>query len=97
MSPSQGEDRESETTAGKPRQAPQSDEFEWQGWVLVGVVVVSFLVIPASILYVQQAQWVLEATGLSLRQAFIALPMIPAILLGGTAIWAAVQSRSPNK
>lgn len=96
MPPSQADDERDEAERG-PQQVPQSDEFEWRGWLLVGIVVISFLVIPASILYVQEAQWVLEATGLSLRQAFIALPMIPAILLGGTAIWAAVRSQSPNK
>jgi hypothetical protein len=78
-----------------PRYAPPPQEnFDWRGWILVGVVVVSFLVIPGAILYLQQAQAVVSSLGLSLRQAYLTLPMIPAILLGATAIWAAVRSRS---
>jgi hypothetical protein len=87
-----------ETQNGKrqpPRYAPPpQDEFDWRGWILVGVVFVSFLVIPGAILYLQQAQEFVSSLGLSLRQAYLTLPMIPAILLGATAIWAALRSRS---
>ncbi len=76
---------------------PTQDQFDWRGWLLVGIVVVSFLFVPWSILYIREAQWVLEATGLSWRQAYLTLPMIPALLLGATAIWAAVRSRSTEE
>ena len=73
---------------------PPQDSFDWRGWVLVGIVVLSFLVVPAAILYLPHAQGIIAAVGISWRQAYLALPMIPAILLGATAIWAAVRSRS---
>jgi len=76
---------------------PQQDSFDWRGWLLVSVIVFSFLIIPATILYLPQARPVLEATGLSWRQAYLTLPMIPAILLGATAVWSALRSRSPNE
>ncbi len=84
---------------GEPVQPPRyhpppQEQFDWRGWLLVGVIFVSFLVIPATILYLPQAHEFIAWTGLSWRQAYLALPMIPAVLLGTTAIWAAVSSRS---
>ena len=81
-----------------PRYHPPSQErFDWRGWVLVAVLVVSFLVVPGAILYLPYAQGTISALGMSWRQAYLALPMIPAILLGAVAIWAAVRSRSHSK
>jgi hypothetical protein len=83
--------------AGSPRphQAPPSDDgFDWRGWLLVGVVVVAFLVVPAAILSLPQAQGLIASLGLSLRDAYLVLPLIPAFLLGVVAVWAAVRSRT---
>lgn len=73
---------------------PAQERFDWRGWVLVGIVVFSFLVVPGAILYLPYAQDLIAAWGISWTQAYLALPMIPALLLGATAIWAAVSSRS---
>lgn len=92
--PREVSDDQSRSTAGRPAQAPSGDgPFDWRGWVLVGVVVVAFLVIPVSILLVPQAQAVLGTFNIPWQDAYWALPMIPAILLGATAVWAAVSSR----
>lgn len=74
--------------------APSDDDFGWYGWLLVAVVVFSFLVVPASLLYLPQAQSFVRSLGLTLRDAYLVLPLIPAFLLGGVAVWAAVKSRS---
>jgi len=58
-------------------------EFDWRGWTLVGVIVVCFLVVPAVIL--------LRPPSLPFRVAFLILPLVPAFLLGATAVWAAVR------
>ncbi|WP_435176067.1 hypothetical protein [Halorussus sp. AFM4] len=60
------------------------EEWDWRGWVLVGVIVVCFLVIPATILYLPPVR--------PYRFAYLVLPMIPAILLGATAVWSAQRS-----
>lgn len=79
----------------RPHQAPPSDSaFDWRGWLLVGVLIVAFLVVPLSILYLPQAQGVIASLGLSLRDAYLVLPLIPAFLLGAVAVWAAVNSRT---
>ena len=81
--------------ARRPHYAPpQNETFDWRGWVLVGVVVVSFLVVPIAILFLPHARSLIESFGLTLRAAYLALPMIPAILLGATAVWAAVRART---
>jgi hypothetical protein len=80
--------------ARRPHQAPPEDEFDWRGWVLVGFVVVAFLVVPTAILFLPQAADVIESLGLTLRDAYLVLPLVPAFILGAAAVWAAVRSRS---
>jgi hypothetical protein len=60
------------------------EEWDWRGWVLVGVVVLCFLVIPATILVLPPVR--------PFKFAYLVLPMIPAILLGATAVWSAQRS-----
>ncbi len=78
-----------------PRQArPTDNDFDWRGWLLVGVVVFSFLVVPTAILYLPQAQSLIASLGLTMRDAYLVLPLLPAFLLGAVAVWAAVRTRS---
>jgi hypothetical protein len=88
-------DRSPNPTASRPSQAPPADAtFDWRGWLLVGVIVVSFLVVPVAILFLPQAQGFIRSLGLTLRDAYLTLPLIPAFLLGAVAVWAAVRIRS---
>lgn len=80
-----------------PGSAPRgagSDEFDWRGWVLVATVAVSVLVVPTAIVALPAARSFLSGLGLGLRDAYLALPMIPAVLLGAVAVWSALASRS---
>jgi hypothetical protein len=61
-----------------------TEEWDWRGWVLVGVVVVCFLVVPATILLVPP--------GGPFKAAYLVLPLLPAFLLGATAVWSAQRS-----
>ncbi|QLG27702.1 hypothetical protein HUG10_09115 [Halorarum halophilum] len=60
------------------------------GTVLVAVVVLAFLVIPG-IIYVRPAAP--GELGLGFLTAMLVLPMLPAALLGATAVWSAVADR----
>lgn len=82
---------------GRPEYVEAADEMDWRGWLLVGLVFVCFLVIPVTILFLPAAQGFIESLGLSLRQTYLALPMIPAILLGVTAVWAALRTQRTRK
>jgi hypothetical protein len=87
------EDSESDGDAGDPEE-PVADpadpvergreEWNWRDWVLVGVIVLCFLVIPATILYLPPVE--------PFRFAYLVLPLIPAILLGAVAVWSAQRS-----
>ena len=55
-----------------------------RGWVLVGVVVTCFLVVPV-VIYLRPA--VPGQFGLTFLAAMLALPMLPALILGLTAVW----------
>lgn len=76
-----------------PTQAPTAEEFGWEGWLLVAVLIFSFLVVPPAIVLLPEARGVVASLGLTMRDAYLALPMVPAILLGATAVWAAVRHR----
>lgn len=64
----------------------QPDGGNWGEWVLVAVVVLSFVVIPGLVL--------LNPPALPFRVAFLLLPLLPAALLGATAVWVALKGRS---
>lgn len=88
-----GDARVASSAAAPPRQAPPADRFGWRGWVLVGMVVVSLIVIPAAILVLPAAQDVVASLGLTLRDAYLVLPLPAALVLGAVAVWSALSSR----
>ncbi|WP_435062601.1 hypothetical protein [Halobaculum sp. EA56] len=60
------------------------------GWVLVGVVVLAFLVIPGAIYLRPTAPGEL---GFGFLAAMLVLPFLPALLLGVTAVWSLAVGR----
>ena len=58
-------------------------EFNWRGWVLVGVVVFAFVIAPMTIL--------LWPPDVGFRFGYLVLPMLPAILLGLVGVWATTR------
>lgn len=79
--------------SGEPAAAVADRTFDWRGWFLVAVVAVAFLVVPVAILVLPSAQGFVGSLGLSLRDAYLTLPMVPALLLGAVAVWSAVRAR----
>jgi hypothetical protein len=75
-----------ETTTTERQEDTESttDAFGAKGWVLVGILVVSVLVIPG-IIYLYPAAP--SEAGLSFVAAMLVLPMVPAVLLGLAAVW----------
>ncbi|MFB6172025.1 MAG: hypothetical protein ABEJ23_05780 [Haloarculaceae archaeon] len=65
--------------------------FGWRGWVLVGFLIVAFLVVPGALYYLPRAQGAVTSLGLSLRDAYLVLPLLPALLLGALAVWATTR------
>ncbi|PSP75998.1 hypothetical protein BRC86_02495 [Halobacteriales archaeon QS_3_64_16] len=62
---------------------PERESFGLRGWVLVGILLLAFLVVPTIILFVPPA-------ALPFEVAFLILPLLPAILLGAVAVWSAL-------
>jgi hypothetical protein len=85
-----GTDGSGEVAGGEPARG-EDREFDWRGWTLVGMILLAFVVIPVTIFYVPRAGSVLAATGLSYRDAFLFLPLVPALLLGLMAVWATTR------
>ena len=91
--------RDEEEAVADPERDPTADaqgahpeattrEFDWRGWTLVAAVVVAFLVVPG-IIYLYPR--VGTTFGLSFWDAYLALPMIPALILGLLAVWATTR------
>jgi len=76
-----------------PRQAETSDDFGREGWLLVAMIFLGFLVVPVALLLLPAAQGVVRSLGLTLRAAYLVLPLVPAFLLGAVAVWSALRSR----
>ena len=79
---------------GRPERLGTPDQVDWRGWVLVGVVVFSLLVMPLAVLYIPEIHRLIGGLGLSQRQAYIVFPMIPATVLGLAAVWATLRAYS---
>jgi hypothetical protein len=73
-----------------PLPGPEPTGFGNRGWVLVATVVLCFLVVPG-IIYLRPA--LPGEAGLSFIVAMLVLPLVPALLLGLTAVWSMAASR----
>jgi hypothetical protein len=69
---------------------PEPDGFGDRGWALVATVVLAFLVIPG-VIYLRPA--LPGEAGLPFVVAMLILPLVPAVLLGLTAVWSMRESR----
>lgn len=88
-------DGDVDDAGGRPDEADSgTGAFDWRGWALVAAIVVAFLVVPATILYLPAAQGVIRSLGLTMRDAYLVLPLLPAFGLGLVAVWSAIRSRS---
>ena len=70
------------------------EEFDWRGWLLVAAIVVAFLVVPGALYVLPVARGSVAALGWGWRHTYLALPLIPAIVLAAIAVWSAVRSRT---
>ena len=59
--------------------------FGSRGWVLVGVLVVCTLVVPG-VIYLRPGS--LSSIGIPYIASLLVLPLLPAVVLGLTAVWA---------
>ncbi len=66
-------------------------EFGWRGWVLVAAMVVAFVVVPAVLYFLPRASGLAGSVGLSLRDAYLVLPLVPAVLVAVLAVWATTR------
>ena len=59
-------------------------EFDWRGWVLVGVIFLALIVAPVFI-------WLIPPEAGFYRLALIILPLFPAVALALVAVWATTR------
>lgn len=74
---------------GKPR--GEDREFGVRGWLLVGMLFLALVVVPTLLYFVPRAQGLASSFGLGYRDAFLVLPLVPAIVLAALAVWATTR------
>jgi hypothetical protein len=72
-------------------QEPTDREFGRRGWLLVGFLVVSFFVVPGTLLALPYLTGSVANFGLGFRDAYLVLPLVPALVLGSLAVWATTR------
>ena len=87
----EGGDDGPRTTRAYHPEVPQSEEFGARGWLLVAALFVAFVCVPAAILLVPYSEPFLRSLGLTWRDAYLTLPLVPALLLATLAVWVAVS------
>ncbi|RRJ30512.1 hypothetical protein [Halocatena pleomorpha] len=84
-------DRTTKAYFDSPEDGRSDQTFGRHGWLLVGTLAIAFVVAPATILYLPHADSVITPLGLSFRDAYLVVPLIPALALGTVAVWTAVH------
>lgn len=88
----QTEDEPARTTKAYLDPDERSEQtFDRRGWLLVATLTLAFVVVPASILYLPHIRPSITALGLTFRDAYLVLPLVPALVLGTVAVWTAVS------
>jgi hypothetical protein len=79
--------------ADGPEAVPRGEdrEFGWRGWVLVGMLFVALVAVPVLLYFVPRAQGLTASLGLGYRDAFLVLPLVPALVLAALAVWATTR------
>lgn len=89
--PDEPEPRTTKAYLDGPDRGDSDREFGREGWLLVAILAVAFVVVPATILYLPHAKSLITALGLTFRDAYLVLPLVPAFALGTVAVWTAVR------
>jgi hypothetical protein len=88
-----GEPAEPAPSPESPTEPEDSDGLGRHGWVLVGGLLVAMVLVPWAVVFLPQMQGFLGSLGLGVRDAYLVLPMVPALGLGILAVWAAIAYR----
>ncbi|MEF8791468.1 MAG: hypothetical protein V5A61_15185 [Haloarculaceae archaeon] len=83
--------------SGRPATAPDEKprggdrEFGLRGWLLVGMLFVALVLVPVLLYFIPRARWLTASLGLGYRDAFLVLPLVPALVLAVLAVWATTR------
>ncbi|MFB6128482.1 MAG: hypothetical protein ABEJ47_01845 [Halorhabdus sp.] len=79
--------------ADSPEQSRDGMRSSRESWLVIGVLTLALIVIPWSLILLPSARGVVEAVGFTLRDAYLVVPLVPAIGLGVIGVWTAVRAR----
>ncbi|MFB6200604.1 MAG: hypothetical protein ABEI98_01190 [Halorhabdus sp.] len=62
-------------------------------WLVVGTLTVALVAIPVTVAFLPVGRGAIEAIGLPFRDAYLVLPLVPAVGLGLLGVWTALRER----
>jgi len=86
-----GADQGNPRAAAPDRSHGEDREFGLRGWVLVGMLFVALVLVPVLLYFLPRAQGFATSIGLGYRDAFLVLPLLPALVLAALAVWATTR------
>ncbi|CCQ32471.1 hypothetical protein HLRTI_002370 [Halorhabdus tiamatea SARL4B] len=63
------------------------------GWLVIGALAIALVVIPWALIVLPEARGIVGAIGFSMRDAYLVVPLVPAIGLGVVGVWTAIRAR----
>ncbi|WP_181686271.1 hypothetical protein [Halorhabdus salina] len=75
--------------------ADDSEQSNRAHWVLIGSLLVALIAVPWALILLPSVRGVVGLFGLTFRDAYLVVPLIPALGLGALAVWTAIRSGDP--
>jgi len=76
-----------------PEQTPPETDSSFGSWLVLGALAIALVVIPWSLIVLPSARGLIGLVGFSLRDAYLVVPLVPAVGLGLLGVWTALRSR----
>ena len=66
---------------------------DWRVWIVLSGLLIGLVVVPWSLILLPTVQDSVGVLGFSFRDAYLVVPLIPALGLGALGVWTALRSR----
>jgi len=76
-----------------PERSPPERDPSLEPWLVIGALAVALVVIPWALIVLPEARGIVGAVGFSMRDAYLVVPLVPAVGLGLVGVWTAIRSR----
>lgn len=77
----------------QPNPSRTPDRTSLESWLVIGALAIALVVIPWALIVLPEARGLIGAVGFSMRDAYLVIPLVPAVGLGVIGVWTAIRAR----